>query len=51
VKGHCLMVILALLSGIVPLDFIVAVQNSEVNNVRNVNHNPKGNYKIECLLF
>jgi hypothetical protein len=24
------------------------IQNSEVNNVWNVNHNPKGNYKIEC---
>jgi hypothetical protein len=27
---------------------VVKIQNSEVNNVWNVNHNPKGNYKIEC---
>jgi hypothetical protein len=28
--------------------FLFPIQNSEVNNVWNVNHNPKGNYKIEC---
>jgi hypothetical protein len=27
---------------------LLFIQNSEVNDVWNVNHNPQGNYKIEC---